>query len=219
MSANLFDQLVGLSAGVLLLTSVLLVWRRSLVAAVRLLAVQGAALASLVAIIGVFERDLQLVAVAGLVLVLKAVALPLVLDRSRVRTGALREQTPLMNTTASLLAVSLLTMLAYLVSQPLRVLQPGPMTAAVPVGICLVLYGFLLLSTRRHAISQLVGFLVLDNGVAAVAFLTSGGVPFVVELGASLDVLLVVLILRVLTARMTVKFGAADLVELTELRD
>jgi hydrogenase-4 component E len=112
-----------------------------------------------------------------------------------------------------------LTMLAYLVSQPLRVLQPGPMTAAVPVGICLVLYGFLLLSTRRHAISQLVGFLVLDNGVAAVAFLTSGGVPFVVELGASLDVLLVVLILRVLTARMTVKFGAADLVELTELRD
>jgi hydrogenase-4 component E len=219
VSANLFDQLVGLSAGVLLLTSVLLVWRRSLVAAVRLLAVQGAALASLVAIIGVFERDLQLVAVAGLVLVLKAVALPLVLDRSRVRTGALREQTPLMNTTASLLAVSLLTMLAYLVSQPLRVLQPGPMTAAVPVGICLVLYGFLLLSTRRHAISQLVGFLVLDNGVAAVAFLTSGGVPFVVELGASLDVLLVVLILRVLTARMTVKFGAADLVELTELRD
>ena len=219
MSANMFDQLVGLSAGVLLITSVLVVWRRSLVAAVRLLAVQGAALASLVAVIGVFERDLQLVAVAGLVLALKAVALPLVLDRSRLRTGALREQTPLMNTTASLLAVSLLTMLAYLVSQPLRVLQPGPTTAAVPVGVCLVLYGFLLLSTRRHAISQLVGFLVLDNGVAAVAFLTSGGVPFVVELGASLDVLLVVLILRVLTARMTVKFGAADLDELTELRD
>jgi len=219
MSANLYDQLVGLSAGVLLMTSVLLVWRRSLVAAVRLLAIQGAALACLVAIIGAFNHDLQLVAVSGLVLALKGAALPLVLDRSLVRTGTLREETPLLNTTASLLAVSGLTMLAYLVSQPLRALRPGPTTAAVPVGICLVLFGFLLLSTRRHAISQLVGFLVLDNGIAAVAFLTSGGVPFVVELGASLDVLLVVLILRVFTARMTVKFGAADLDELKELRD
>ncbi len=219
MSASLFDQLIGLSAGVLLLTSVLLVWKRSLVAAVRLLAVQGAALAAMVAVIGVFERDLQLLAVAGLVLLLKAIVLPLVLDRSRVQTGAVREETPLMNTTSSLLVLSLLTMLAYLVSQPLLALDPGPTTAAVPVGISLVLYGFLILTTRRHAISQLVGFLVLDNGIATVAFLTSGGVPFVVELGASLDVLLVVLILRVLGGRITAEFGGADLDELTELRD
>jgi hydrogenase-4 component E len=219
MSASLFDQLIGLSAGVLLLTSVLLVWKRSLVAAVRLLAVQGAALAALVAVIGVFESDLQLLAVAGLVLLLKAFVLPLVLDRSRIQTGAVREETPLMNTTSSLLVLSLLTMLAYLVSQPLLALDPGPTIAAVPVGISLVLYGFLILTTRRHAISQLVGFLVLDNGIATVAFLTSGGVPFVVELGASLDVLLIVLILRVLGGRITAEFGGADLDELTDLRD
>jgi hydrogenase-4 component E len=219
MSATLFDQLVGLSAGLLLLTSVLLVWKRSLVAAVWLLAVQGVALAAMVAVIGVFESDLQLLAAAGLVLLLKGIVLPLVLDRSRIQTGALREETPLMNTTSSLLVLSLLTMLAYLVSQPLRVLDPGPTTAAVPVGISLVLYGFLILTTRRHAISQLVGFLVLDNGIATVAFLTSGGVPFVVELGASLDVLLVILILRVLGGRIAAEFGDADLDELTELRD
>ena len=70
----------------LLLTSVLLVWKRSLLAAVRLLAVQGAALAGMVAVIGVFDRDLQLVAVAGLVLALKGVVLPWVLDRSRLRS-------------------------------------------------------------------------------------------------------------------------------------
>lgn len=219
MPTALFEQLIALSAGVLLLTSVLLVWKRSLLAAVRLLAVQGAALAGMVAVTGVFDRDLQLVAVAGLVLALKGVALPWVLDRSRLRSGAVREETPLMNTTAALLSLSLLTMLAYLVSRPLLVLAPGPTTSAVPVGVALVLYGFLLLATRRHAISQLVGFLVLDNGIAAVAFLTSRGVPLVVELGASLDVLLVVLILRVLTARINVEFGGADLDDLTELRD
>ncbi len=219
MPASLFDQLIGLSAGVLLLTSVLLVWKRSLVAGVRLLAAQGAALAAMVAVIGIFESDPQLLAVASLVLLLKGIVLPWVLDRSRIQTGAVREETPLMNTTSSLLALSLLTMLAYLVSQPLLTLAPGPTTAAVPVGISLVLYGFLILTTRRHAISQLVGFLVLDNGIATVAFLTSGGVPFVVELGVSLDVLLVVLILRVLGGRITAEFGDADLDDLMELRD
>jgi hydrogenase-4 component E len=219
MSSSLFSELIGLSAGVLLLTSVLLVWKRSLPGAVRLLAVQGAALATIVAVIGVYDRDARLLAAAALVLALKAIVLPGVLDRTLVRTGALREETPLLNTTASLLALALLTMLAYLVSQPLLALQPGPTTAAVPVGFSLVLYGFLLLATRRHAISQLVGFLVLDNGISTVAFLTSGGVPLVVELGASLDVLLVVLILRVLTSRITAEFGDADLDDLTELRD
>lgn len=219
MTTSWFDQAIGLTAGVLLLTSVLLVWKRSLSAAVRSLAVQGVALAAMVASIGVFEHDLELVAVAALVLALKGFLLPWVLDRSRIRTGAVREETPLLNTTASLLALSLLTMLAYLVSQPFLTLAPGPTSAAVPVGISLVLYGFLILTTRRHAISQLVGFLVLDNGIATVAFLTSGGVPLVVELGASLDVLLVVLILRVLTSRINAEFGAADLDDLMELRD
>ena len=54
--------------------------------------------------------------------------------------------------------------------------DPGPAPgSAVPIGIALVLFGFLVLATRRHAISQLVGFLMLDNGIAAVAFLTAGG--------------------------------------------
>ena len=70
MPASVFAQLVGLSAGVLLLTSVLLVWKRSLIAAARLLAVQGFALAALVAVIGVNDHDAQLIAVAGLVLAL-----------------------------------------------------------------------------------------------------------------------------------------------------
>jgi hydrogenase-4 component E len=60
---------------------------------------------------------------------------------------------------------------------------------------------------------------VLDNGIAAVAFLAVGGLPLVVELGVTLDVLLVVLVLRVLTGRLRFSFGATDLDDLTELRD
>ena len=89
----------------------------------------------------------------------------------------------------------------------------------MPVGLTMVLVGLLLVVTRRRALSQLVGFLVLDNGIATVAFLTAGGVPFVVELGVSLDVLLVVLILAVLSGRLHAVLGAVYLDELNELRD
>jgi len=220
MATETYAQLVGLCTGVLLLSAVLLVWSRSLRAQVTLLAAQGVALAGLVMVLGVREHDAELVAVAGLVLVLKGVVLPGVLVRTVSRHGVdVREETPIINTTVSLITLSLLTMLAFLVSRPLSVLGEGPTTAAVPVGIALVLYGMVVLATRRHAVSQLLGFLMLDNGIATVAFLTAGGVPLIVELGASLDVLLVVLILQVLTSHIRTEFGEADLDDLSELRD
>ncbi len=86
-------------------------------------------------------------------------------------------------------------------------------------GVTLVLIGLLTLTTRRRAMSQLIGFVMMDNGIATVALLTAGGVPLVVELGVSLDVLLVVLILLVLTSRMQAAFGGTDLDELKELHD
>ena len=220
MSQSLYAQLIGLFGGVLLLSAVLIVWRRSISAGVRLLAVQGGALAGLVGVLGVREESTDLLVVAGIVLSLKVVVLPVLLARAVAGHGAsLREETPLINTTTSLIALSLLTTLAFLVSRPLLVLGDDPAIAAVPIGIALVLYGFLVLATRRHAFSQLIGFLVLDNGIGTVAFLTAGGVPLVVELGTSLDLLLVVLILQVLTSRIRSEFGAADLDDLTELRD
>jgi hydrogenase-4 component E len=218
VSSGLYAQLVGVGAGLLLLTAVLIVWRHSLRSSIRLLAVQGVGLAWLVAVIGLHAGEAALVAVAALVGVLKAGLLPWVLARGAAVAGVQRDESRL-NPTSSLLIVAVLTALAYLVAGPLLAASTDPAVRAVPVGLALVLIGFLQLVTRRRALSQLVGFLLLDNGIAAVAFLTAGGVPLVVELGVSLDVLLVVLILRVLTSRMQAKFGGTDLDELTELRD
>jgi len=79
--------------------------------------------------------------------------------------------------------------------------------------------GLLASMTLDEKLAQLVGFVVVDNGIATVAFLTTGGVPLVVELGVTLDVVLVVLILRVLVHRIQNTFGSTDLVNLQELAD
>ena len=219
MSEALFNQLAAATTGLLLLTAVLQVWRRSLTASIRLLAVQGVALAALVATIGLDTGEAHLAAVAMLVLLVKAGLMPWALRRTAIRTGATREESARINPTAALLAAAALTTLAYVVSQPIVSADLGPAARAVPVGISLVLIGFLVLLTRRSALSQLIGFVVLDNGIATTGFLTSGGVPLVVELGALLDVLLVVLILRVLTGRIQLAWGGTDLDDLKELHD
>ncbi len=184
---------------------------------IRLLAIQGAALSVLVATLAWQERSAELWFVAGLVLLLKVVVLPAVLARVAEQTSD-GDAEPLLGAIPTLLVLALLTTLAYLVSRPMTA-AAGPAAGAVPVGIALVLFGFLLVAARRHAISQLMGFLMLDNGIATVAFLISGGLPLIVEAGVLLDVLLVVLVLQVLTVRMDRRFGGTDLDDLTELRD
>lgn len=220
MSDTVFVQLLDLACGALLLTAVLILWRRELTVIIRVFAVQGLALAVLVAVLAAHERSAELGAVAAGIAVLRAGVLPYLLRRALARGGEVRRETrPLVNVASSLLAAAVLTMLAYAVSPPLIALVPSPATQAIPVGLTVVLIGFFVLVTRRRALSQLVGFLLMDNGITAVGFLTTAGAGLVVELGVSLDVLLVVLVLQILTTRMRETFGDADLDELRELRD
>lgn len=218
MPLTLQAQLISACAGLELLAAVLLVWRTSRRPTARLLAVQGGALAGLVAVLAVAAGAPELFGVAAFLLALKGYLLPRVLiSRAAGDTPAVGHRR--MDPTPWLLGVALLAVLAYLVSRPVAALVPGPSGRAVPVGFAVVLCGFLVLVAQRRAHAQLVGFLMLDNGIATLAFLTAGGVPLEVELGASLDVLLVVLVLQVLGGRMERTLGGTDLDELRELHD
>lgn len=220
MNETLYVQLLNLAAGAFLLAAVMVLWRRELTVIIRVFALQGVALAGLVAVLAAHERSVELAVVAAAIVVLRAGVLPLLLRRALAGAGeAQRETRPLVNVSASLLAAAVLTLIAYAVTRPLVELAPSPATQAIPIGLTVVLIGLFVLVTRRRALSQLVGFLLLDNGITAIGFLTTSGVPLVVELGVSLDVLFAVLVLQILTTRMRATFGDTDLDELRELRD
>lgn len=219
MSDSLYVLLLHLACGAFLRAGVLVLWRRSLAAIVWLFALQGLALGVLVVVLGVHRGEAELVLVGVGVGALRAGLLPYLMRRALVAGGEARETRPLVNVATSLLVAAVLAMLAYAVSQPLIRLAPSPATQAVPVALTVLLVGFFVLVTRRRALSQVVGFLLMDNAITATAFLTTSGVPLVVELGVSLDVLLAVLVLQVLTVRMRDTFGGTDLDELRELHD
>lgn len=215
-----FATLVDFAAGGLLLAAVLVVWRRDLRAITRLLAWQGVALAAIAVLQGVHEREPELIGLGALVLALRAAVLPWLLIRATgAEPRAQREATPLVNTASSLLITAGLTVVAFAVSQPLVNLEPSASSGAVPAAVAVVLIALFVMTTRRHAISQAAGFLMLDNGITATAFLLSAGVPLIVELGASLDVLFALVVIGTLTGRLRRTFGSADLDALQELRD
>ena len=219
MTQATYNGVLNLSAGAFLLAAVLIVWRRELRAIVALLAWQGLALAAIPLAEGIYQDEAALVLVGVVVLVLRAIVLPLLLVRA-VGTEAheRRESTPLVNTTTSLLVTAGLTVLAYAVTRPIIALDPTPTTRAVPAAFAVILIAVFVMVSRRRALSQAVGFMMLDNGIAATAFLITAGVPLIVELGASLDVLFAVLVLGLLTGHMRRTFGDTDLDQLTELR-
>lgn len=220
MTPNTFAVLIDFAAGGLLLAAVLVVWRRDVGAIVRLLTWQGAALSAIPLVRGAYAGDAALIAVGVAVLVLRAVVLPRLLARAAgAAPKSHREATPLINTATSLLITAILTLVAFAAARPLVNLQPAATTAAVPAATAVVLIALLTMVTRRHAVSQAAGFLMLDNGIAATAFLLTAGVPLIVELGASLDVLFAVLVIGVLTGRLAGAFGGAELDALQELHD
>ncbi|WP_217562078.1 hypothetical protein [Streptomyces sp. GbtcB6] len=226
MSDGLFTQLLDLACGAFLLAAVIVLWRRELAAIVRVFALQGIALAAIAVLLGTHEQRWDLIGVGLGIGVLRAGVLPHLMRRAlaavapaRAYSEETREAQPLVNVAASLLTAAALTLLAYAVARPLVELDPTPATRALPVGLAVVLIGFFVLVTRRRALAQVVGFLLLDNGITATAFLATSGVPLIVELGVSFDVLLAVLVLQILTTRMREAFGTTDIDDLRELHD
>lgn len=219
MTDDLSGQLLNIVCGLFLLTAVGVLWRRQVAALITLLTLQGAALTAIAVILAAEHRSAEAVAVAVAVGLLKVGVVPWMLRRVHRLLPDARETRPLVNVSASVLAAAGLSLLAYAAARPLVELNPTASARATPVGLAAVLIGFFVAATRQRAISQIIGVLLIDNGIAAVAFLATGGVPLVVELGVSADLALAVLVLQILTTRIHHTFGATDLDELRELHD
>ena len=215
-----FASTLTLAVGAVLVCAVTVLWLSSVRSVVRVVAAQGIALGLVALILGVHLGDAGLIATAVVVLALKGVVIPVFLAKAGGEGGALnRERRPLLNVPASLVASAALIVLAFAAARGVAAFVGTTAGTLVPVGFATLLLGFFVLVTRRRPIFQMVGLLLVDNGIALVAFLCTAGVPFLIELGVSLDVLLGVVVLMVLAQRLRSEFGDVDLDELQELHD
>ncbi|HVB90467.1 MAG TPA: hypothetical protein VND70_00025 [Acidimicrobiales bacterium] len=219
MSGSTFSSTLTLAAGGVLVCAVAILWFASVRAVIQVVAVQGIALGMVAMVLGVHLHDPGLLAAAAVVLVVKGVVIPLLLSRASGGNFGSRESRPLVNVPASLVASAMLIALAMVTGRGVAKLVGSTAGALVPVGLATLLIGFLVMVARRRPTFQIVGLLMVDNGIALTAFLCTAGFPFLIELGVSFDVLLGVVVLMVFSQRLRTEFGDVDLDELQELHD
>ncbi|HEU4401176.1 MAG TPA: hypothetical protein VFT43_03655 [Candidatus Polarisedimenticolia bacterium] len=218
MSADLYTRLATLASSLVLLSGIAILWRHSLQAYIASFARQSLLFVMAILIVAVGEKDPRLYGMALMVFALKVVFIPRVLRRVQRHVGAEMEIHPYVNTPVSLALAGVLTLLAYAVAQPVVALSEAPTRGGIPLALAVVFVGLLILVSRRSALTQIVGFLVLENGIALLAVLVTSGVPLIVELGVFLDVLLGFLVMQVFVSRIRETFDTIDVDRLRGLR-
>lgn len=192
-----------------------------LVACVRGAAIQGALLSLLPLTLG-HHLDIHVGHTVLLfvgTLLLKALLIPYLLMRTIVHTHVRREVEPFVSLHASVLLGALLVALSFWLSQRLTLPHPPPSTLLVPAGLSTLLCGFLVLVSRKKAITQVVGYLMLENGIFVFGQFLTREMPIVVEMGILLDVLVGVFVMGIAINYISREFDHIDTAALTSLRD
>lgn len=202
----------------ILVTTFLVIGSKRLDFAVKIMVVQAVLLAGIAAVVarytGVHEAYLAVL----LTLVVKAAAIPYILYRVIRKISVQRENCSFIGVKASLLLAGALVILSF--STTPHVLSTDGTVAgnALPVAVSLMLLGLFVMITRKLAVMQIVGLLIMENGLFLAGVGTTYGMPVVVELGIFMDILVGVLIMGVLAFKINSTFDTMDTHRLKKLK-
>jgi hydrogenase-4 component E len=220
MAGMSFDlQLLNLLAALLLLLSFAMLAQRRIVTLVNLLAVQGALLFLATILLAWRTGQGHLYLSAALTLALKVVLLPRILHRLIRRLAVYWDSEPLVSPATTMLLGLLVVVFAFGLAQPISALASTATRNSIGIAVAVVLLSFMTMITRRKAMSQVVGFLSMENGLFFGAMSATYGMPMIVEFGVALDVLVAVLVLGIFFFQIREQFDSLDLHHLESLRE
>ena len=219
LSQHFGSQMVNLGSAMLLLTCFAIVAQRRLSACVDLFALQSVFLAATAALVAFLTGIHHIYIAAALTVVIKAVIIPRILKQVVERLNVTRELVMNVNIPASLLICGGLVMLAFFITQPIIPLGFLLTRDSLAISLAIILIGFFTMIARKKAVTQVIGFLVMENGLFLGATSAAYGMPLIVEIGVFFDVLVGALIIGIYTHRLQDAFDSVDTTKLTTLKE
>lgn len=216
---DLGSQLVNLCSALLLLTCFAIIAQRRLSACVDLFALQSVFLAVTAALVAFLTGAHHIYIAAALTVVIKVIVLPRILNAVIERLNVKRELVLNINIPSSLLICGALVILAFYITQPIISLGFLLTQDSLAIALSIVLIGFFIMIARKKAVTQVIGFLVIENGLFLGATAAAYGMPLIVELGVFFDILVAGLIIGVYTHRLQDTFDSVDTSKLTGLKE
>ena len=216
MSSQLFD-IAHMLAGSLVLLSLAMLYQDRMLALLNVFALHAVVLSASVAWQGHIQAAPHLYITALIALVLKAVIIPVALRRIVVRLGIHRTIETVVGVGPTMLAGMGLVALSMVVM--LRATQTADPLAREDLAFALsvVLLGLLMMVTRRNAVSQIIGFMSLENGLILAAT-GAKGMPLVVEISIAFSVLVAFIVIGVFLFRIRERFDSVDVSALDAFR-
>ncbi|MEW5736700.1 MAG: NADH-quinone oxidoreductase subunit K [Thermodesulfobacteriota bacterium] len=178
--------------------------------------------ALVIGILSLFRTGLSwswMPAMVVLVTLVKAVALPGLVRRAMRETGVVQEIEPFVGYTLSLLLGTGMLVLCFLVMRPLRVPHAGADQLLVPVTLFTMLTGLFLIVARRKAITQVLGFLTMENSIYLFGVAFAIQESWLVQAGVLLDVFAAVFVMGIMIHHINREFDNIDTDQLSSLRD
>lgn len=152
-------------------------------------------------------------------MLLKGWLIPRMLFQAMRDVDIAKEIEPLIGFVPSLLLGALGTGLAVLFAHSLPLAPQHATSLLVPTSLSTVLTGLILLTSRRKAITQVVGYLILENGVFIMGLTLVHAMPFMVEMGALLDLIVGIFVMGITINNIQREFSSLDTTQLSQLKE
>ena len=207
---------VNLLAGAFLLTSLLVVSRRRQLECVSALRANAVALALIAITVALATRAWHIALAGLLALVVKAGIIPALLAARARRASA--DVRSLVSLPAGALICGALVVLAFSQTRALFGARGDILAACLPISVAVTLIGLFVMVTRRQALMQVVGLVLLENAIFLAAVSLTYGMPLVVEIGVLLDLMAGVAVLGLFVQRLEEVLGDGDTTSLTKLK-
>jgi hydrogenase-4 component E len=187
-------------------------------AVIRIAALQGTLL-GILPLIAHPQLTVAALIMSAAAIVLKGITIPLMLSHALRETQIKREVEPIVGFLPSIILGALATGFASIVASQLPLNEEHTASLLVPAALATVLVGFILLTTRFKAITLVIGYLVLENGIFIFGMLLLEAMPLIVEMGVLLDLFVCVFVVCIIVNHINRVFSSLDTRRLTELKE
>lgn len=216
MDGLAFD-IAHLLAGGLMLVSFMMLYQDRLSGLLNVFALHATVLAMSVAWQAYIQDAPQLYVTAIIALVFKAIIIPVALHRIIVRLGIHRQIETVVGIGPTMLAGMGLVALSMVIMLQVTA-QADPLARQdLAFALSILLLGLLIMVTRRNAVSQVVGFMTLENGLILAAT-GAKGMPFVVEISVAFAILIAFIVIGIFLFRIRERFDTVDVHALDRFR-
>lgn len=206
-----------LLGAIVLLMSFALLYQHRLFSLLQVYSAQAFVLAAAAGWKGFSHGETHLYVTALLTLVLKAVIIPVALHRIVVKLDIQRAIEPAMSIGATMLAGVSLVTLSILLVLPVTADAAALTREDLALSLSVVLLGLLMMISRRNAVSQVVGFMSIENGLILAA-VGVAGMPLVVEMSVAFSVMVAFIIFGIFLFDIRERFDSLDIHKIEQFR-